>query len=68
MNTKLTTLLLLVILGGRDEPILWPPISMVPSSKEPQLFCIKVVPSPSVIVRWSGLQKNSIDPMSNAMN
>ena len=43
---------MLVILGGREEPIVWSPIRMLPS-EDPQLFSIKVVPSPSVIVKWS---------------
>ena len=47
-------LLVLVMLGGREELILSPPIKMLPSEEEPQLFFIRVVPSPSVIVRWSG--------------
>ena len=38
MNISLTILVLVVTAAGREEP---------------QLFSIKVVPSPSVIVRWS---------------
>ena len=38
LNTSLIILVLLVMAAGREEP---------------QLFSIKVVPSPSVIVRWS---------------
>jgi len=53
LNTSLTTLLVLVMLGGREELILWSPITMLPSRGGPQLFSIKVVPSLSVIVRWS---------------
>ena len=38
LNTRLTMLLVLLISAGKELP---------------QLFSIKVVPSPSVIVRWS---------------
>ena len=38
LNTSLTILVLVVMAAGREEP---------------QLFSIKVVPSPSMIVRWS---------------
>ena len=62
LNTSLTMLLVLIMLSGREEPILWSPIRMLPSEVEPQLFSIKVVPSPSVIVRWSK------QAMSNAVN
>ena len=59
LNTRLTVLLLLLMAGGKEEPILWPPITIFPSEVEPQLFSIKVVPSPSVIVRWSQIQADS---------
>ena len=52
LNRRLVILLVLVILGGRVDP---------------QLFSIKVVPSPSVIVRWSESQV-LWDSMSNAVN
>ena len=68
MNTRLTMLLLLVMLGGRKELILWPPITMLPLEEEPQLFSIKVVPSPSVIVRWSSQLESHNVWMSNAVN
>ena len=45
-------LLMLVMAAGREEP---------------QLFSVKVVPSPSMIVRWSKAQVES-DSMSNAVN
>ena len=60
-------MLLLVMSAGREEPILWPPITMLPSEEKPQLFSIKVVPSPSVIVRWSYLQVEW-GTMLNAVN
>ena len=47
MNTSSTMLLVLVILGGREEPILWPPITMSPTEEEPQLFstvCFRMRP------------------------
>ena len=52
MNTSLTMLLVLVMSAGRVVP---------------QLFSIKVVPSPSVIVRWSQRQVE-LGKMSNAVN
>ena len=74
-------LLLLVIAGGKEEPILSPPITMPPTwlfwplvkmllplEEEPQLFSIKIVPSPSVIVRWSQTQLLPQGSMSNAVN
>ena len=61
-------LLVLVMLGGREELILSPPIKMLPSEEEPQLFFIKVVPSPSVIVRWWLSQVGSNLRTSNAVN
>lgn len=52
LKNMLTTLLVLVMLAGRAVP---------------QLFSIMVVPSPSVIVRWSYLQVAWVS-MSNAVN
>ena len=66
MNTRLTVLLVLVMSVGRVDPILCPSITMSPSEEEPQLFSIKVVPSPSVIVRWSKKQVE-YNSMSNAV-
>ena len=48
----MTTLLLLVRAAGREEP---------------QVFSIKVVPSPFLIVRWSRLQVKSV-PIPNAIS
>ena len=61
-------MLVLKMAAGREEPILWPPITMLPSEEEPQLFSIKVVPSPSVIVSWSLRQVVPPYSMSNAVN
>ena len=52
LNTSLTIMVLVVMGAGREEP---------------QLFSIKVVPSPSRIVRWSQKQ-SGLDSMSNAVN
>ena len=51
VKMSLTILLLLVILGGRERPIFWPHVVMSPFSVVPQVLPIKIVPSPSVIVR-----------------
>ena len=60
LKTRLTMLLLLVLTIGKVEPFCWFHIpiaeeasNMMPSFKEPQLFLINVVPSPSMISRWS---------------
>ena len=53
LNKRLTTLLVLLRAAGKELP---------------QLFSIKVVPSPSVIVRWSQSQVESHHSMSNAVN
>ena len=70
LNRTLTTLLMLFITGGRMEPILWPPITTVPWADPPQLSSIKVVPSPSTIVRESQRQLSlwRHGGMLNAMN
>ena len=53
LNVRLTMLLLLRMGTGRKEPIILSPTNMLPLKWEPQLFSIKVVPSSSMIVRWS---------------
>ena len=57
LNKRLTTLLLLIMVAGRQEP---------------QVFSIKVVPSPSVMVRWSQAQSPPVGlehcSMSKAVN
>ena len=60
LKTRLTMLLLLVLTIGRVEPFSWfhfPIVeeasNMMPCFKEPQLFLINAVPSPSMIARWS---------------
>ena len=61
-------LLVLVMLAGRNEPIIWPPMTMLPSEVGPQLFFIKVVPSPSLIVRWFKQEPVEEYSMSNVVN
>ena len=52
LKMTLTILLLLVTPPGKEVPIGWPVASIKnKKSGEPQLFPIKVVPSPSTIVR-----------------
>ena len=45
-------LLVLVTAAGKEESMNWPPV-MKPQEEEPQVFSIKVVPSPFLIVTWS---------------
>ena len=66
LNKRLTTLLLLFIAGGREDPIGLPPTTTL-EEEFPQLFSIKVEPSPSMIVRWS-LSQVGWCSMSNAVN
>ena len=52
LKMTLTILLLLVTPPGKEVPIGWPATTIEnKKSGEPQLFPIKVVPSPSTIVR-----------------
>ena len=67
LNMNLTVLLVLVILGGRREPIFIPsPNSILPSEEEPQALFNSVVPSPSSIVKWS-VEQNHLWGRSNEM-
>ena len=69
VKMSLMTLLLLVMSGGREEPILWPPTMLrVPGSLEVQLFPIKIVPSLSMIVRWSQPQRGHMSDVSERLD
>ena len=59
-------LLVLVTAAGREEPMSWPPV-LKPVLEEPQVFSIKVVPSPFLIVTWSNLHVEE-DSTANAVN
>ena len=64
----LMLLLLLMMAGGSEDPMSLPSKMAVLFEVEPQLLPIKVVPSPSVIVRWSQLQLRSQSTGSKSMS
>ena len=68
LKTMLMLLLLLTMAGGSEDPMSLPSKMAVLFEVEPQLFPIKVVPSPSVIVRWSQLQLRSQRTGSKSMS
>ena len=61
-------LLLDTIAGGKDDPMSLPSKMVELFKEEPQLFPIKVVPSPSIIVKWSQLQLRSHSTGSKSMS
>ena len=72
LKAMLMLLLLLTMAGGKEDPMSFPSKIAVLFEEDPQPLAIKVVPSPSVIVRWSQLQLRSqrtgSKSRSNAVN
>ena len=68
LKVMLILLVLVTMVGGRDDPMSLPSKIAEPFDEEPQLLPIKVVPSPSVIVRWSQLQLRSQRTGSKSMS
>ena len=64
---RLTKLLVLLTLAGSWTPSLWPPTTRLPYVEPPQVFAIKVVPLPSMIVTES-MQDVPSSSTSNAVN
>ena len=56
------------MVGGSEDPMSLPSKMAEPFDEEPQLFPINVVPSPSVIVKWSQLQLRSQSTGSKSMS
>ena len=68
LKVMLMLLLLDTIAGGKDDPMSLPSKMVELFKEEPQLFPIKVVPSPSMIVKWSQLQLRSQSTGSKSMS
>ena len=68
LKAMLILFVLVTMVGGRDDPMSLPSKMAEPFDEEPQLFPINVVPSPSVIVKWSQLQLRSQSTGSKSMS
>ena len=68
LKVMLILLVLVTMVGGREDPMNLPSKIAEPFDEEPQLFPIRVVPSPSVIVKWSQLQLRSQSTGSKSMS
>ena len=68
LKAMLMLLLLLTMAGGKEDPMSFPSKIAVLFEEDPQPLAIKVVPSPSVIVKWSQLQLRSQSTGSKSMS
>ena len=68
LKVMLILLVLVTMVGGSEDPMSLPSKMAEPFDEEPQLLPINVVPSPSVIVKWSQLQLRSQSTGSKSMS
>ena len=68
LKVMLILLVLVTMVGGSEDPMSLPSKMAESLDEEPQLFPIRMVPSPSVIVKWSQLQLRSQSTGSKSMS
>ena len=68
LKAMLILFVLVTMVGGSEDPMSLPSKMAELFDEEPQLLPINVVPSPSVIVKWSQLQLRSQSTGSKSMS
>ena len=68
LKVMLILLVLVTMVGGSEDPMSLPSKMAELLDEEPQLLPIRMVPSPSVIVKWSQLQLRSQSTGSKSMS